>query len=218
MYCTWKGCALSQYSLVLKSSPIYATGPNSLSSVTTFLLQRNVASRILINFIAWVCLKIFSKIAYDSKYGTTRIDCARKMSSILGQNCPSAFRLATLPIQVTHISCPLLSPSLHTSLLTSFPPTSLLISATPLSPSRTRGGCNTFRIYPRKQSASTPNQRRFVISQSVRGFSVVCVFLCKIYCIIVPFCRYVQTSRYRFCACMCVYVRKECLVRREREM
>lgn len=82
MYCTWKGCVLSQYSLVLKSSPKNATGPNPLSGVTTFLLQRNVASRILITCIAWVCLKFCSKIAYDSKYGTSRIDCARKMSSI----------------------------------------------------------------------------------------------------------------------------------------
>lgn len=89
--------------------------------LTTCLLKRIVASRILITFIAWVCLKIFSKIAYDSKYGSIIIDCAQKMSSILGQNCPSEFRVSTFPIQVTDISCALLSPSLHTSLLTSFP-------------------------------------------------------------------------------------------------
>jgi len=34
---------------------------------------------------------------------------ARKISSILGQNCPAEFRVSTFPIHVTDISCPLLS-------------------------------------------------------------------------------------------------------------
>ena len=145
---------------------------------------------------------------------------ARKMSSILGQNCSAELRVSTFPIQVTDISCPLLSPSLHTSLLTSFPHSFAYFCHPSLSLSY-KGRLYHISHLPRKQSASTPNQRRFVISRSVCGFAVLCVCffnIYNIYCILVPFCRYVQISRYRFCACMRVYVRKECVVRRKREL
>ena len=142
---------------------------------------------------------------------------ARNMSSILGRNCPAEFRVSTFPIQVTDISCPLLSPSLHTSLLTSFPHSFAYFSHPSLSLSY-KGRLYHISHLPRKQSASTPNQRRFVISRNVRVLLLCVFFLCNIYCILVPFCRYVQLLRYRFCACMCVYVSKECLVRREREL
>jgi hypothetical protein len=113
------------------------------------------------------------KIAYDAKYGSSRIDCARKMSSILGQNCPE-FMVATFPIQVTDISFPL-APSLHTSLLTSFPHSFAYFCHPSFSLSY-KGRMYHISHLPRKQSASTPNQRRFVTSRSVRGFAVVCVF------------------------------------------
>jgi len=177
MCCTWKGCALSQYSLVLKSSPNYATGPNPLSGVTTFLLQRNVASRNVITFIAWLWVKIFSKIAYDSKYGTSRIDCARKMSSILGQNCPSEFRVATFPIQVTDISCPLLSTSLHASLLTSFPPL-LCLFLPPLFLPLVQGEVVTHFAFTPENSPLQPPTKEGSLYREVCVVLLFCVCVC----------------------------------------
>jgi hypothetical protein len=141
----------------------------------------------------------------------------RKMSSILGQNCPE-FRVATFPIQVTDISCPLLSPSLHTSLLTSFPPL-LCLFLPPLFIPLVQGEVVPHFAFTPKTVRFNPQPRkvRYIAKCSV-VFVCVCVFLCNIYSILVPFCRYVQISRYRFCACMYIYVRKQCLVRRETEL
>jgi hypothetical protein len=81
-----------------------------------------------------------------------------------------------------------------------FPPTTLLICATPLPPSATRGGCTTsFQMYP-EQFGSTPNRRRFVASR-----------MCRVVTRAAAPCRCVGTYRHRS---IDLCVRDVCLVRR----
>jgi len=103
--------------------------------------------------------KFFSKIAYDSKDGSSRIDCARKVSSILGHNCPE-FRVATFPFSSDRYFLPSSLP--YTPYFSSnvIPPTPLLISATPLYPSRARGGLYHISHLPPKTVRFNPQPKK----------------------------------------------------------
>lgn len=140
----------------------------TLSGVWVFSLKRNVVFWILVT-VSDVDLLVILNMDQAA------LTCA-KMSSISWQNCPSEYMVETSLIQVTDISFPPSAPLFHSSLLTSCPPSFAYFCHPSFSLSY-KGRLYHVSHLPRKQSASTPNQRRFVESRSVRGFLMLCFLM-----------------------------------------